>query len=64
MPTRAYKIIGSYTGSLQDMVELVSLAKRGVIKPVISNRLRLSQATEALTMVKKGKIVGRGVIKP
>ena len=64
MPTRAYKIIGSYTGSLQDMVELVSLAKRGVIKPVISNRFRLSQATEALTMVKKGKIVGRGVINP
>jgi alcohol dehydrogenase, propanol-preferring len=64
MPTRAYKLIGSYTGSLQDMVELVSLAKRGVVKPVISNRFRLSQATEALTMLKKGKIVGRGVINP
>ena len=25
MPTRAYKIIGSYTRSLEDMVELVSL---------------------------------------
>ena len=36
MPTRAYKIIGSYTGSLTDMIELVSLAKRGIIKPVIS----------------------------
>jgi alcohol dehydrogenase, propanol-preferring len=64
MPTRAYKLIGSYTGSLQDMVELVSLAKRGVVKPVISNRFRLSQATEALTMLKEGKIVGRGVINP
>ena len=64
MPTRAYKIIGSYTGSLQDMVELVSLAKRGVVKPVISNRFRLSQATEALTILKKGKIVGRGIINP
>jgi alcohol dehydrogenase, propanol-preferring len=64
MPTRAYKLIGSYTGSLQDMVELVSLAKRGVVEPVISNRFRLSQATEALTMLKKGKIVGRGVINP
>jgi alcohol dehydrogenase, propanol-preferring len=27
MSTRAYKIIGSYTGTLNDMVELVSLAK-------------------------------------
>jgi propanol-preferring alcohol dehydrogenase len=62
MPTRAYKIIGSYTGSISEMVELVSLAKRGVIKPVVSNRFRLDQVTEALTMLKDGKIIGRGVI--
>jgi alcohol dehydrogenase, propanol-preferring len=64
MPTRAYKIIGSYTGSLKDMVELVSLAKRGVIKPVVSNRFKLDQAGVALQMLKDGKIVGRGVINP
>jgi propanol-preferring alcohol dehydrogenase len=64
MPTRAYKIIGSYTGSLTDMIELVSLAKRGIIKPVVSNRFKLDQATEALTMLKEGKIVGRGIINP
>jgi propanol-preferring alcohol dehydrogenase len=64
MPTRAYKIIGSYTGSISEMVELVSLAKRGVIKPVVSNRFRLDQATEALTMLKEGNVVGRGVINP
>jgi len=64
MPTRAYKIIGSYTGSLEDMVELVSLAKRGVIKQVVSKRFKLSQAGEALQMLKDGKIVGRGVINP
>jgi alcohol dehydrogenase, propanol-preferring len=64
MPTRAYKIIGSYTGSITEMVELVSLAKRGVIKPVVSNRFKLSQATEALSKLKEGKIVGRGVINP
>src|ERR671936_419368 len=49
MPTRAYKIIGSYTGSISEMIELVSLAKREVIRPIISNRLKLNQATEALT---------------
>lgn len=64
MPTRAYKIIGSYTGSLEDMVELVSLAKRGVIKQVVSKRFKLNQAGEALQMLKDGKIVGRGVINP
>lgn len=64
MPTRAYKLIGSYTGSMTDMIELVSLAERGVIKPVISNRFKLDQATEALTMLKQGKIIGRGIINP
>ena len=64
MPTRAYRLIGSYTGTLSDMTELVSLAKRGVIKPLVSNRFKLNEATEALTMLKEGKIVGRGVINP
>jgi propanol-preferring alcohol dehydrogenase len=64
MPTRAYRLIGSYTGSIADLIELVSLAERGVIKPIISNRFKLDQATEALTMLKEGKIVGRGVINP
>jgi alcohol dehydrogenase, propanol-preferring len=64
MPTRAYRLIGSYTGTLNDMVELVSLAGRGVIKPVVSNRFKLDQATEALTMLKDGKIIGRGIINP
>jgi alcohol dehydrogenase, propanol-preferring len=64
MPTRAYRLIGSYTGTLSDMVELVSLARRGVIKPLVSNQFKLNQATEALTMLKEGKILGRGVINP
>ncbi len=64
MPTRAYRLIGSYTGSLGDMIELISLAKRGVIRPLVSNRFKLHQATEALTMLKEGKILGRGVINP
>lgn len=64
MPTKAYKLIGSYTGSLGDMVELVSLAQRGVIKPVVSEKFKLDQATEALSKLKDGKIEGRGVINP
>jgi alcohol dehydrogenase, propanol-preferring len=64
MPTRAYKLIGSYAGTLSDLTELVSLAKRGVIKPVVSDRFRLDQATEALSKLKAGQIIGRGVINP
>ena len=64
MPTRAYKLIGSYTGTLADLTELVSLAQRGVIKPIVSDRFKLEQATEALTKLKAGQIIGRGVIRP
>jgi propanol-preferring alcohol dehydrogenase len=64
MPTRAYRLIGSYTGSLSDLIELVSLARRKVIKPVISDKFKIDQATEALSKLKDGKIMGRGVINP
>lgn len=61
-PTRAYRLIGSYTGTMKDMVELVSLAKREVTKPVFSDSFKHDQATEALSKLKEAKIVGRGVI--
>ncbi|HKU49711.1 MAG TPA: alcohol dehydrogenase [Nitrososphaera sp.] len=64
MPTKACRLIGSYTGNMTEMVELVSLAARGVIKPVVSDRFKLDQATEALSKLKEGKIVGRSVINP
>lgn len=64
MPTRAYQLVGSYTGTINDLLELVSLAKRGVINPVISNHYKLDQATDALTMLKEGRVHGRGVINP
>ena len=64
LPTRAYKLIGSYTGNIAQLAELVSLARRGVIKPLVSDKFKLEQATEALSKLKDGKVVGRGVINP
>ena len=64
MPTRLYKLIGSYTGSINDLIELVSLAKRDIIKPIISNKFKLEEATKALKMLNDGKILARGVINP
>ena len=46
------------------MVELVSLATRGVINPIVSDTFKLSQATEALSKLTDGKIIGRGVLNP
>jgi len=53
----------SYTGTISDLIELVSLAKR-VIKPGIGGHFKLDQATEALTMLTKSKIIGRDIINP
>lgn len=64
MPTKAYRLLGSYTGSPLDLAELVSLAERDVIKPVITDKFPLEDATEALSELKEGKIVGRGVLVP
>jgi len=64
MPTRAYRLIGSYTDSLNDIAELVSVTKRKLIKPVVSDKYKLDEATEALAKLRDSKIRGRGVINP
>jgi propanol-preferring alcohol dehydrogenase len=63
MPARAYRLIISsyYTGTLKDLMELVSLEKRGRIRTFFLDRLKLSQAIEALLMLKDRKIMERGV---
>jgi propanol-preferring alcohol dehydrogenase len=43
-------------------LQLVFLAKRGVIRPIVANRFKLNWALEALEMLKDRKIMGRGVI--
>jgi propanol-preferring alcohol dehydrogenase len=46
MPTRAYKLIASYTGSLTDLIELGTLAKKGLIRSFISDSFNRGQTTE------------------
>jgi hypothetical protein len=48
----------------RSLMSLLGAARRAIIKPVVSNRFNLNQATEALQMLKEGKIMGRGVINP
>ncbi len=64
MPLRSYTIIGSYTGRLADLNDLVGLVKRGAVKSVITKTFKLRQATEALTQLKAGKVIGRAVLNP
>ena len=46
------------------MVELLDLARKGVINPVISKRYSLQEANTALEDLKARKIIGRAVINP
>lgn len=64
VPLKAITIQGAYTGNYNDMLELLGLARRGVINPIISKRYALSEANTALEDLKNRKILGRAVINP
>ena len=64
IPLKSITIQGAYTGNYNDMVELLDLARKGTINPVISKRYSLDDANAALEDLKARKIVGRAVINP
>ena len=64
IPLKSIIIQGAYTGNYNDMVELLELARKGVINPVISKRYSLENANNALEDLKSRKIIGRAVINP
>jgi propanol-preferring alcohol dehydrogenase len=64
IPLKAITIQGAYTGNYNDLVDLVDLAKKGVIKPIISKRYILDEANSALEDLRNRKVIGRAVIIP
>ena len=64
VPLKAITIEGAYTGTFSAMEELVELARKGTVRPVVSKKYGLDGANEALESLKAGKIVGRAVINP
>lgn len=64
IPLKAITIQGAYTGNYDSMVELLELAEKGIIKPIVSKRYSLDEANKALNDLKDRKIVGRAVIAP
>ncbi|RDJ31470.1 MAG: zinc-binding alcohol dehydrogenase [Crenarchaeota archaeon] len=64
IPLKAITIQGAYTGNYASMVELIELAKKGVINPKITERYALDDANTALENLKARKINGRAVINP
>ncbi len=64
IPLKSLVVQGAYTGSYDDMVELMSLARKGTINPVISKHYSLDDANTALNDLKERRIIGRAVINP
>ncbi|WOV93301.1 MAG: alcohol dehydrogenase [Candidatus Nitrosoabyssus spongiisocia] len=64
IPLKSITIQGAYTGSYEDMIKLLDLAKKGVVKPLISKRYSLNEVNTALNDLKDRKIIGRAVINP
>jgi D-arabinose 1-dehydrogenase-like Zn-dependent alcohol dehydrogenase len=59
---RAIGIIGSYVGNLQELKEVVALAKKGKLKPLPVTTRPGEEASSALEDLKAGRVVGRVVL--
>ena len=64
VPLKAITIQGAYTGNYNDMVELIKLAQKGVINPIVSKHYTLDETNTALEDLKNRRIIGRAVINP
>ena len=64
IPLKAITIQGAYTGNYNDLVELVDLAKKGIVKPIVSKRYVLDEANNALEDLRSRKVIGRAIIIP
>ena len=59
---RAIGIVGSYVGSLQELKEVVALAKKGRLRQAPVQTRSANEANSALEDLKAGKIIGRVVL--
>jgi D-arabinose 1-dehydrogenase-like Zn-dependent alcohol dehydrogenase len=59
---RAIGIVGSYVGNLQELKEVVALAKKGKLKPLPVATRPGSEANAALDDLHAGRVVGRVVL--
>ena len=61
---KAVSVIGSYVGSLQELQELLAIARTGVLPDLPLATTPLAQATQALEDLRAGRIRGRTILKP
>jgi D-arabinose 1-dehydrogenase-like Zn-dependent alcohol dehydrogenase len=59
---RAVAVMGSYVGNLQELKEVVGLAKKGKIKPTPVSTRPASEVNSIFEELKAGKVLGRVVL--
>jgi alcohol dehydrogenase, propanol-preferring len=62
MVFRAASVMGSYTGTLQDLREVVDLAKAGRLAPIPVAVMSKDEANEALALLRRGEVTGRIIL--
>ena len=64
LPLYGSQIRGNFTGTMSELKELATIAKEGIVAPVVTGSYRLEQANEVLALLEKGEIRGRAVLVP
>ncbi|WP_180227460.1 alcohol dehydrogenase [Rhizobium rhizogenes] len=55
-------IIGSITGTPEDLKDVIRLAEEGVLKPIPVTRMAMSEVNEAMSRLEQGRVDGRIVL--
>ena len=61
---KAVSVTGSYVGSLQEMAELMAIARTGTLPDLPLTTQPLASATQAIADLKAGRIRGRTILRP
>ena len=61
---RAVSVIGSYVGSLDELEQLLAIARQGSLPPMPVTNRPLADASDALEQLRAGRVHGRTILKP
>ncbi|MGH6918315.1 MAG: zinc-binding dehydrogenase, partial [Geminicoccaceae bacterium] len=64
MPQRSLTLRGSYVGTLEEMAEVMALGRAGKVPPIPIEVRPLSDAPQALTDLRAGRVSGRVILQP
>ena len=62
-PLKALEVMGNFTGTIEDLAEMVQLVDRGIINPVVSETYSLENVNRVIEKLVAGEIRGRAVLE-